>query len=42
MKKYKSRFNRVGCELCTLNPLAMIKDSEGVLESDIPAQKTIL
>ena len=41
-KKYKLRFNRVGCELCILNPLAQIKDSEGVLQNDIPAQKNKL
>ena len=42
MKKYKLRFNRVCCGLCILNPLAMIKDSEGVLQNDIPAQKSIV
>ena len=35
LKKYKLRFNRVSCELCILNPLAQIKDPEGVLENVI-------
>ena len=42
MKRFKLCFNRVGCELCILNPLAQIKDSEGVLQNDIPAQKNKL